>query len=422
MRDVYGSVNALETAKKSLSKREDILPSNLKLFTDWLAIKEDELFRRKGGDEEAKIRYTKTLMKYVTLLKLTNRLFKNKDLRKITEDDIRKVFVGLEKDKLKNAQGKPLGAGTKTDLYNKIFKSGFFEYIGKKELACKLVIIEKDGESEVEFFELEELLRMVEYTTGVRNKLFLFFLFDTGFRIGEALQITKKDCVKRHNVVSDRDEYRIRVLKQASKSKVTHYATTVLPQTVEFLNVYLKDLKNGELLFPFGHTNARMLIHRVTTKAKVVAQPEKKAIKLHTFRKSCATHLLKKGYSIDFVKARLGHKPSSTVIDRYVSYLGLDEEQQVGKIQKVDYKELLNAYQETMDKLQAISENSKLEQKKLTEKISSMELQNKELKGQLDRVQMNVELLNTLAEDPNRVKKLSDALKLAEILEIKKKS
>jgi integrase len=156
----------------------------------------------------------------------------------------------------------------------------------------------------------------------------------------------------------------IHIKKDYTKSKRDSDIPLMLNETNDLLKNYLKEKKEG-LLFDFGYTNTRVLISRVSDKAKIKTKPEGKSISIHDFRRSCATYFLSKGYNIDFVKARLGHKPSSTVIDRYVSYLGLNEQEAITMSQNMDYGELKNSYQEAIERIKVLDENHKEMEKKL---------------------------------------------------------
>ena len=108
-----------------------------------------------------------------------------------------------------------------------------------------------------------------------------------------------------------------------------------------------------------SYNAVRTTLSKMCSKLQIRTKPDNKSVSIHDFRRSCATYWLSKKVNIDAVRARLGHKPSSTAIDRYVNYLGLNDSQTVQEIQQSTYKEMMGEYKEIREQLLVMQENYK---------------------------------------------------------------
>lgn len=379
VKDIYSAVKRYENRKQKILNSLEFNSINKKLFFEWLNKKEEKLKNQKGREETDKIRWSKTLNKYLDFFVGIDKWFK-KPFNELTEEDLIKVREDLEEGRITNKKGEKFSQSTRLDYYNKVFKSNFFEFLGLKEIAKKIFVLEREEDAEVKFFTKEDLDQMTKFSNNIRNKMFLYFLFDTGVRIGTALNIQIKDCEERHNIETKQDYFLIHINKEYTKSKIDSTISLLLPETNELLSTYLKNKKKTkELLFQFSYSNARKLIERVSRVAKIKTKPENKEVSIHDFRKSCATYFLSKKYSIDFVRKRLGHKPSSTVIDKYVNYLGLNEEEAVTQSQEMNYGDLLKKYKETTETVKALDQNLKGMEEKYRDLINKLKLVNPKL-------------------------------------------
>ncbi len=357
-RDIYHSLRKYQTSRESINTDVRILESNKKIILAWLERKEEDLKTRKGQDFTASIRWAKTMNKYVVLLKNFGHWIQ-KPFQEITQEDLQQLYKDLETGKIKSKKGVPFSKSTRQDYYNKLFKGDFFDFINKIEIAKKVFRMEKDPDEHVKFFLKSDLDKMLKFTTKTRNKFFLTLLFDTGVRVGTALNLRKKDIEKRFNQETKEYFYLIHIRKEYTKSRREENIGTWLPETTELLDQYLEEVaKDDDLLFNFSYQNARKLVTRVSIKGGIITKPDNESITLHDFRRSSATYWLTKKVSIDSIKKRLGHRPSSTVIDKYVSYLGINEEQIVTELQEKNYGELLQRYNELTEQFKVSVRNN----------------------------------------------------------------
>jgi hypothetical protein len=84
--------------------------------------------------------------------------------------------------------------------------------------------------------------------------------------------------------------------------------------------ISLQGKKPEENLFDYDKPALEKVWKRAIEKTKVVCQPDGQNPTIKDIRSGMACHLLEKGWTTDEIKSRLGHKPSSNVIDKYVNY------------------------------------------------------------------------------------------------------
>jgi len=405
VRDLQNVLGKFEKLKKKyVLENENILPANKKLINGWLIKKEDELKSRKGRERADELRWSKTINKYVLLLRNIGEWF-DKPFNKLTEKELKGFYERFEKGEIKCKTGKPFARSTRKDYYNKVFKSGFGEFCGIQEKCQKIMILENSEDEEVKFFEYEDLNAMINSYNNVVAKTLLCLSFDLCLRVGETLNLLKSDFERRYNRNTKQNYYYVRIRKECTKSKKERRISTLLPETTKLLDRYLKTIKNSkDLLFTFSYGNALKIVQRAAQRANVVTKPDGKPVAPHDYRKSGATHWLKKGMTIDKVKARLGHKPSSRVIDRYVSYLGLDQEEIVTEIQQGDIKDLENAYKETRELLAVQVENNK----QVQEDMGKLQKQHSALLEHFDKRKKYDEFMDKFIDNP-KIKKILES-------------
>jgi len=161
--------------------------------------------------------------------------------------------------------------------------------------------------------EISRLLGAVESTTatGLRNRAMLETLYATGERREELLSLTIFDA--------DPDKESIRVMGKGRKERVLplgKYAS-------KYIELYLKYGRNKILkndvpdddnfLFVSAQENRRPALDShffspLCEKAKIT-----KHVTCHTFRRTCATHMLKNGAHPLMVAEMLGHSGLKTL-------------------------------------------------------------------------------------------------------------
>jgi len=113
-----------------------------------------------------------------------------------------------------------------------------------------------------------------------------------------------------------------------------------------------------------------------------------------------ACDLLNKGWTRDEVNARLGHKPSSLELDKYINFLALDRHQPKKKIHQHQLGKIQEELQETKDRERLYSK--RLEQQ-------STQLQ--QLMEETEKRRQADQIMTTLLEDTKIEKLLQKKLK-----------
>lgn len=155
----------------------------------------------------------------------------------------------------------------------------------------------------VEENQMDTLYTNVEFDndlTGLRNKLIIALLYETGMRRAELLNL--------HLHSFDFANHQVKVLGKGNKERMI----PLLPELTELAQQYIKEREKyaGAHTFFFitdkGKPAYEGMIYRVVKKyLSAVTTIDKKSP--HVLRHSCATHLLNNGADIQNIKEILGH-------------------------------------------------------------------------------------------------------------------
>lgn len=315
----------------------------------------------------------KTLLSYSQKLTNVNRWFENKPLKDITEEDFKKVYDDMEEGRIKKRNGDIYQ--DRTAYYKKIFKSKPFEIIGKKEMAKKIIEYNVTKDKNVRFIpNFKEALRdIVQSAILPSHKVFIQLAGDYGENIFSILQLEKKDFERTIDKETKEPSYLLNLHKAILKrSRTPRREYNLFPETLNLLDKYLEDLKSEDKLFNFGLRQAEIMFDRAVTKSGIKLQNGERPT-LKDTRSSMACYLLNSGWGTDDIKSRLGHKPSSNVLDCYTTYLALNKNKIRRKIYEGNIEELkaeLETYKE-----KSIRESKKVEE--LQKSVKSLSLLSK---------------------------------------------
>lgn len=325
--------------KQELLNNKNICPENRKLFREFFEFEEYKLKRINNLSNIDDNSY-RTLYVYIMRFKNVNQWFKNKPLKKLIEADIKRVYDGLEDGTIKTKNGKPFI--DRKSYYTKVFKSKLFEMAGKKEIAKKVMEFYKPKvDNEVRFIEFDDFKKLIQVAIQPEQKFLLWLAFDIGENIASLLRLTKKDFVRQINQDSKEPEYivnlRREILKRARKprSEITNFR-----ETREFADIVLKDLKDDETIFKFGYRQAVKFFDRAAEKSGIKCKPQGQSPTWKDLRSSMACYLLKEGWTTDEINARLGHKPSSRELDKYVNLFAIGRHKPKKKLYETDYNKM----------------------------------------------------------------------------------
>lgn len=360
-----------------------VCKENRELFRKFFAFEEYKL-KRTNGLTAVDERSYKTLVGYFTKLRNVNLWFKNKPWTQITEGDIRRVYDALEDGKILTVAGKPL-KDTKS-YYNKVFRSKPFELAGKAEIARQVIeFYHNKEEDEVRFIEEETFRKLIAVAITPRQKLLLWLAFDIGENVGSLLDLQKKDFLRRNNASTREAEYIVNLPREKLKrSRKPRSEITNFQETVDLIDIVLADLSNEDQLFDFGHRMALKFLDRAVAIVGAQCIPKGQKVSWKDLRSSMACHLLKKGWSTDEIKARLGHKPSSRVLDKYVSYLAIDRHAPKKKLHDADVRGLRDSLKDREDELKRLASR----QSQMNAELESLREFKREIEARLESIEV----------------------------------
>ena len=247
------------------------------------------------------------------------------------------------------------------------------------------------------------------------------------------LVLKKFDFHKQNNPLTNEPEYRVNlrqeILKRSrrARSEITNYT-----ETIKLLDTTLNDIDEDDYLFPISYRSSKKIIDRAVERTQIKCIPNGEKVTWKDLRSGMACDLLSKGWTIDEVNARLGHKPSSSEIDKYVNFLAIDrhrpkkkvEEFKIGKL-KIELEETkergkLQAIRlENQTKLTQIMEERLIKLEESTNNINELRKKEEELQNKLFEKNMNSKinkpnsdtikvLLHALKHDKKLIERLQE--------------
>ena len=189
-------------------------------------------------------------------------------------------------------------------LYSEnIIKKPIFDKFPSPQISQKLPVVLSEE-------EVNKLLSSVKLKDkyGIRNRALLEFVYSTGARVSEIIDLRISDVDLGQNLVrlygKGRKERYVPIAKIAAKYCQTYNETV--------RNDFLKGKKNNIMfLNRFGNKLSRMGVWKIFDKYAKISGI-KKEISPHTLRHSFATHLLKGGANLRVVQILLGHSSINT--------------------------------------------------------------------------------------------------------------
>lgn len=361
-------------SEAALLNDSTICQDNRKLFKEFFTYEKRKLKRINNLRNLDGGTY-RTLYCYITRLRVVNNWFNNKPWKMLTKEEILKVYDDVEEGVIVRKDGTPFQ--DRETYYYKIMKGKPFSLANKSELAKEVIEFNKPNDKEVRFIYEEEFRKIVNMSNKNLHKLLFWLAFDYGENITSLLQLQKKHFYKQKDKYTDEPEYMLNlpreILKRSRKprSEINNY-----PETYELLEEYLSELSDEDYLFDFGYGNAKKIIDRAVEKCGVRCIPNKEKVTWKDLRSSMACDLLKKDWTTDQVNARLGHRPSSSEIDKYVNFLAIDRSRPKQKLQQFELQKIKHELEETKKReimkeieMKKELENEKLKQNENTKQI-----------------------------------------------------
>jgi len=376
----YKCKEALLTDKNICRQNKDWYNEIFKFF--------ERKLKRKNNLSELDEGCYKTLSLYVDCCRRTEKYFNGKKGTDFSEADITKVYDGLE-------DGKILPNGDRVKYYNSFMKSKPFDLIGKKDIAKKVIEYTNKQSDEVRFFSPETYLKIFQEIISLEHKVSTQIAWDITENMTSILKLKKKNCKRKINEDGN-PEYHIILGKEILKrSRTQRTEITFFPETTQLIdrllergkiikNEYSKDKKGKpilskpkpvytpyeeeDFLFNFGQRQAQVFWKRACIKAGATLEDKPNIPYIKDIRSSSACNYLDLGLNADEIKSRLGHKPSSRVLDKYVTYKAMDKTKPRKRIFE-------SSIQELELKLKKSNERTEIQKREFEEKSKKMQEQ-----------------------------------------------
>ena len=231
----------------------------------------------------------------------------SKKVEEINSNDIVNYFVSMQE----------IGISNTSIARKRSSLKAFFKFLAEEEVSISLNIEEipaiKISRKLPDVLSVREMLHLLDNietsdALGLRNKAMLELMYASGLRISEVLELSLHDIFWNEKVV--------RVMGKGRKQRIV----PVAENSLFFIQNYYKkgrpELKKDNetdifFLNRFGRKLSRMgvwkIIEKISLQAGII-----KHISPHTFRHSCATHLLEAGANLRIVQELLGHVSINT--------------------------------------------------------------------------------------------------------------
>lgn len=296
--DLYGLLKEtpLQTPNKALLER---------------FLRDAELGKTIKGRAKKKIGALR-LLKYLQDLKKLDAYFE-KALDKVTQEDMERFITDLEKGRYTQKNGKPYAEETQVCMKKIIMK--FYRWLGKPDLVEWF-----DTSYELKDYRAiskEQLDYLLESMTSnspanlARNRALLAFLFDTGARADEVLNVRIQD------LTLERSDYKVRITVSKTEKR-----TLLLPLSSRYLGAWL-DLHPARTtpaaqVFPMKYHALYNQVARAGDLLHLKLTP-------HSLRHASATYWARhlSRYQLCY---RMGWAMSSKQPDRYIDQEGLGED------------------------------------------------------------------------------------------------
>ena len=346
--DIHNTTKRKESALKLLRNDPKISASQKKNFLRFI----EECEMGKNGKKVSDGRLAAYIGNFRRLYS-----FFGKDIDKITEKEAENFYKALETDRFKQKNGRSLRPGAKNE-YIKILKKYLKWSLGDDRYRKIVGWIKKYTPATEKFaISLAEVEKLMNVADSPKDKALIMFLFDSGARIQEALNILIKD-VEIQVKSGDEGSFYIVDIKYSK----TLPRRISIPLAARYITEWLKvhpDKNNPEAqLFPATYDGVSMMLVRLSKKVL------EKRVTPHILRHSSATYYARKMKPYPFCYRygwTIGSNQARTYIDR--SLLGEEEQEKLVNLIEADR---LQKLEEENKKLRESISVLKSEQEKIT--------------------------------------------------------
>ena len=176
----------------------------------------------------------------------------------------------------------------------------FFLEVIKKPFEIQDIPIMKKEKKLPKVISKEKIKQMLDECENLKHKLIIQFLYSSGIRLSELLNLKREDIDLDRNIINIRSgkgkKDRITILSNSIKKDLLKYYSKQ-----EFKTKYIFEGRKGK----YSKKSVQKILERVGKKNKIRVHP-------HMLRHSFATHLLEQGTDIRHIQKLLGHSDIST--------------------------------------------------------------------------------------------------------------
>jgi len=257
----------------------------------------------------------------------TSLTYLNKDIKEITEADIKKFYTALLKNEILNIKEKPFVTTSKRRIYTTLKK-----YLEHHDISIKIIKVLKKRikivKNSKEILTEEDLEKLMNLSSENWQRYVHQVLFWGGLRVSEFIGLTKKDITlpgeNKSNFI------KIKVRRENTKSDAGERIVTLYGKDcIKVVKAYLDErkeqgLKDNELIFNKKYDAIKSWLNRLSY------NQFNRPLHCHLYRHSCASLLIpsKKYIGGDFVKACnfFGWEYNSPMPKTYIRRTSLTEE------------------------------------------------------------------------------------------------
>ncbi|TLD79862.1 site-specific integrase [Helicobacter sp. MIT 05-5293] len=258
-------------------------------------------------DEQPYLKH-QTLLKYKSNLKSIVAYFGSKDLRLITQEQVKAYAQANHTASAKiNFLNRLITFAKDTHKLN-IKPIRFRKHINQAELQRQILPL-----------SLDEIKLILSVCQDHYFKLFLQVAIFTGMRTGELFALTFDDVdFENDKICVCKSQERARKVITSTKTHKSRYID-MLPLAkaalLELERIHKTTAQRSEMIFTFTPENALFKWHTLLESLNLAKRP------LYQTRHTFATLMLTHNEEILWISAMLGHKSLSTTLDYYVKYL-----------------------------------------------------------------------------------------------------
>jgi integrase/recombinase XerD len=235
----------------------------------------------------------KTIKSYFSMIKLFMAFYKDRDLKKLTDEDIREYLLYLVDVKKVSQSYENQAINAIKFYYERVLGRPTQKYYLQRPKAEKRL---------PSVLSVEEVRSLLKHARNLKHRTALSLIYSAGLRVGELINLKLTD------IDSARGNILIRQGK-GKKDRVSLLSANIL----ELLREYYRKYRPKVWVFE-GETGGQYSITSVQTvfrRAKDAAGIAKPAT-VHTLRHSFATHLLERGTDLRYIQELLGHQSVKT--------------------------------------------------------------------------------------------------------------